>query len=244
MKKRVGMARQAWSHGLFATGILLAANGSATAGPLPVPQRGFISSQPARTWEEGLLSGNGTIGINVLSRPLNERIIFTHERLFMPMGAPRMPPDQSARLFEIRKLIDCGLSINAARKVVIWIGALLAMAVFPAANTESTGLFILLVCVGLFGIQFKSSNMFALPADMFAAKEVATIWGIFGAAGSLGGALFQTQVGILIDTFSYHPVFAAVACMHIFSALAVMFFIPKVEQLGSRTNKRSTTKQS
>jgi len=143
-----------------------------------------------------------------------------------------------------KKLIDLGLSLNAARKVVIWIGALLALAVFPAANTESIGMFIFLVCIGLFGIQFKSSNMFALPADMFAAKEVATIWGIFGAAGSLGGALFQTQVGILIDTFSYHPVFAAVACMHIISALAVMIFIPKVERLGSRINKHSTMKQS
>ena len=54
-----------------------------SAVPLPVPERGFVSSQPARTWEDGLLSGNGTIGVNVLSRPLDERIIFTHERLFI-----------------------------------------------------------------------------------------------------------------------------------------------------------------
>jgi len=38
-----------------------------------------------------------------------KRIIFTHERLFLPMGAPVMPRDQSARLFEIRRLIDKGL---------------------------------------------------------------------------------------------------------------------------------------
>lgn len=76
---------------------------------LPVPGRGFLSSQPARTWEEGLICGNGTIGANALGRPLNERIIFTHERLFMPMGAPVMPPDQSGRLFEIRGLVERGL---------------------------------------------------------------------------------------------------------------------------------------
>jgi hypothetical protein len=76
---------------------------------LPVPERGFVSSQPARTWEEGLICGNGTIGANALSRPLDERVIFSHERLFLPMGAPVMPPDQSARLFEIRRLIDKGL---------------------------------------------------------------------------------------------------------------------------------------
>ena len=76
---------------------------------LPVPERGFVSSRPARIWDEGLISGNGTIGINALSRPLKERVIFTHERLFLPMGAPVMPLDQSARLFEIRRLIDKGL---------------------------------------------------------------------------------------------------------------------------------------
>ena len=76
---------------------------------LEVPDRGFISSQQARTWEEGLISGNGTIGINILSRPLDETVIFSHERLFLPKGAPTMPPDNANRLFEIRNLIDRGL---------------------------------------------------------------------------------------------------------------------------------------
>ena len=76
--------------------------------PLPVPDRGFVSIKPAKNWEEGLISGNGTIGINALSRPLDERIIFTHERLFMPMGDPFVPRDQSAHLPEIRKLIEQG----------------------------------------------------------------------------------------------------------------------------------------
>ncbi len=79
-----------------------------TAAPLPFPERGFVSIRPAKNWEEGLITANGTLAINALSRPLNERIIFNHERLFMPMGKPHMPPDQSARLPEIRKLIEEG----------------------------------------------------------------------------------------------------------------------------------------
>ena len=97
---------------LTAAGLIVAsiyAGTGSSAGPLPVPQRGFISSEPAETWEQGLISGNGKIGANALSRPLNERVIFSHERLFLPMGAPVMPLDQSARLFEIRRLIDQGL---------------------------------------------------------------------------------------------------------------------------------------
>jgi len=94
---------------LLATTLSLHVTSSAASESLPVPDRGFISSQPAKTWEEGLICGNGTIGANALSRPLNERVIFSHERLFLPMGAPVMPPDQSVRLFEIRRLIDKGL---------------------------------------------------------------------------------------------------------------------------------------
>jgi len=67
---------------------------------LKVPERGFISSEQVKTWEEGLISGNGTIGINILSRPLDETIIFSHERLFLPKGAPTMPPDNANRLFK------------------------------------------------------------------------------------------------------------------------------------------------
>jgi len=99
---------------LIITGIFLV-NTSIQAQKLKVPERGFISSEPAETWEHGLISGNGTLGANVMSRPINETIIFSHERLFLPMGKPVMPPDNSDRLFEIRRLIDQGLYKQATQ---------------------------------------------------------------------------------------------------------------------------------
>lgn len=83
--------------------------------PLRPPARGLISSQPATTWEEGLLAGNGVIGANMFAQPLDETIIFTHERLFLPMGPPHVPPLQGHRLFEIRRLIDRGLYQQAEK---------------------------------------------------------------------------------------------------------------------------------
>ncbi|TWU39937.1 hypothetical protein Q31b_32530 [Novipirellula aureliae] len=104
----------------FVSLLLFAAISQAATAPqipetLPVPLRGFVSREPAETWESGLITGNGTIGANMLSRPLEERIIFTHERLFLPQGPPTMPPDTSARLFEIRRLIDRGLYRQATQ---------------------------------------------------------------------------------------------------------------------------------
>ncbi len=103
------------THITWSIVLLLSAGISMASESLPVPNRGFVSSRPAKTWEEGLICGNGTIGANALSRPLDERIIFSHERLFLPMGAPVMPLDQSARLFEIRRLIDRGLYKQACQ---------------------------------------------------------------------------------------------------------------------------------
>jgi len=89
---------------------------SAAAAGLPVPRRGFVSVTSAETWEQGLLSGNGTIGAVVLSRPLDETIVFTHERMYLPSGGPTPPPDTACRLFEMRQLIDRGLYQQATLK--------------------------------------------------------------------------------------------------------------------------------
>jgi hypothetical protein len=100
---------------LFGLSIILSTTPSLVAQKLKAPERGFISSQPAETWENGLISGNGTLGANVMSRPFNEIIILSHERLFLPMGNPVMPPDNGNRLFEIRRLIDRGLYRQATK---------------------------------------------------------------------------------------------------------------------------------
>lgn len=87
----------------------------AEAGDSVVPERGFISSRPAETWEHGLLVGNGTIGASILGQVPDETIVFSHERLFLPERPPLLPPPTGERLFEIRRLIDLGLYRQAGQ---------------------------------------------------------------------------------------------------------------------------------
>ena len=82
------------------------------------PERGFISSEPGKTWEQGLLSGNGTVGASVLGRPLDEIIVFSHKRMFVPERDPLLPPATATRLFEVRRLIDRGLYAQAGQLAV------------------------------------------------------------------------------------------------------------------------------
>jgi hypothetical protein len=88
---------------------------AAAAKGLPAPERGFLSSEEAKTWEQGLLSGNGSIGASVMSRPLDETIVFSHKRLFMPELPAFLPPLLATRLFEIRGLIERGLYRQASQ---------------------------------------------------------------------------------------------------------------------------------
>lgn len=86
--------------------------------PRDIPVRGFISSRSARAWEEGLVSGNGKMGALVLSRPLDEKIILTHEKLYLPFDAPLPPVNMAALLPEIRQLIFAGKYAEAAEMVM------------------------------------------------------------------------------------------------------------------------------
>jgi len=79
------------------------------------PERGFISTKPADTWEQAIISGNGTIGALVMSHPLDETIIFSHERLFMPWDKITPLVNIKPHLKEIRQLIDEGKYREAAQ---------------------------------------------------------------------------------------------------------------------------------
>ena len=130
-----------------------------------------------------------------------------------------------------KKLIDRGASVDQSRKIIIWLGALLVLAAMPAATTESAMLALTLISIAMFAIQFKASSMFTLPADLFPARDVGTIWGIYGAVGSFGGAAFGYITGWTIENYSWTPVFIAAACMHILSALLINIFVPKIQLL-------------
>ncbi len=126
-------------------------------------------------------------------------------------------------------LVTRGHTINRARKIVIWLGAVLvAVAVVPAYYTQSSALALALICLGLFAIQIKGSVFFTLPTDLFPADRVATVWGVFGAVGSLGGSLLGLLAGFMIQEAGYESVFLMIASLHLISALLLQMFVPRI----------------
>jgi len=85
-----------------------------------------------------------------------------------------------------QRLIKGGMSVNASRKTMIWVGALLVPLALPAVYVDSSLLAVICMGLGVFAIQVKSSSLFAVPTDLFPARDVATVWGMSAAAGSVG----------------------------------------------------------
>ena len=105
---------------------------------------------------------------------------------------------------------------------------LVAVAVVPAHHTKSSALALALICLGLFVIQINGSVFFTLPTDLFPADRVATVWGVFGAVGSLGGSLLGLLVGYMIQRAGCERVFLMIATLHLISALLLQIFVPKI----------------
>jgi ACS family hexuronate transporter-like MFS transporter len=127
------------------------------------------------------------------------------------------------------QLLRRGFSLNFTRNAVIWIGSMMVLAGIPAIFVNSAIMAIALISTAMFAIQFKAAAFFALPADLYPKSQVATIWGMFGAAGSIGGMVFGAAIGWMVDSWSYMPVFICAGLMHIVSALIINMFIPRIE---------------
>jgi len=67
-----------------------------------------------------------------------------------------------------------------------------------------------------------SANLFTTTSDVFPKQAVASVVGIGGCAGSLGGFLFSSIIpGHVIARFGYKPVILAMGCFHL-TALALV----------------------
>jgi alpha-L-fucosidase 2 len=74
-----------------------------------VPKRGMCSTVPATTADNGLISGDGKMWIEVYGDPFVEQILFNQENLIQPYkGKPLEAPKIAAVLPEVRRLILAG----------------------------------------------------------------------------------------------------------------------------------------
>ena len=138
-------------------------------------------------------------------------------------------------------LIKGGWPIFKARKTSMLIYALCAIPVFTAQllGTYSIWFPVFIVGFGAAAHQAWSANIYTTVSDMFPKKAVASITGIAGMAGGLGGIIVSKAAGYLFDYYKslhniekgYFILFTFCSIAYIAAWLIMHFLVPKMKKL-------------
>ena len=126
-------------------------------------------------------------------------------------------------------LIRRQFSVNAARKSAMLV---CAMSVVPVAIAfRISGLWPATLLIGLAaaGHQGFSANLYTLTSDLFPSRAVASVTGIGGMAGAIGGMLIAEIVGHVLQwTGSYMIPFLMAASAYLLALLLIHAFSPRL----------------
>jgi ACS family hexuronate transporter-like MFS transporter len=104
-------------------------------------------------------------------------------------------------------LMNRGMQVTGARKLAVTIAALMMTMAIPAVLVGGAGWSIALVSVAMAGYTAGLANMLAMPADVFPASAVASVYGLASMGAGFGGMVFMLVTGWLVDRYSYVPAF-------------------------------------
>jgi ACS family hexuronate transporter-like MFS transporter len=127
-------------------------------------------------------------------------------------------------------LIKRNWTVNAARKTAMLICALLILPVAIAPHVQGPWVAVILIGVAAAAHQGFSANIFTTTSDMFPRKAVASVVGIGGFAGAMGGFFMNLGAGWLKqNTGSYEIMFAIAAVVYSIALLIMHLLVPKLE---------------
>ena len=135
-----------------------------------------------------------------------------------------------------------GWSMNRARKGGMLLFALCVVPILAVTGASDWGAVLL---IGLAGAahQAFSANLFTTVSDSFPKQAVASVIGIGGMAGAIGGMLFPIVTGVLLDSYKasgnvaagYGILFAFCAGAYLFSLLILQILNPRLEPVRIKT---------
>jgi ACS family hexuronate transporter-like MFS transporter len=127
-------------------------------------------------------------------------------------------------------LIQRGWSTNAARKTAMLTCALAVVPIIAAAQASNLWLAVALVGLAAAAHQGWSANLFTLVSDTFPRRAVASVVGIGGMAGAIGGMLISLFVGeVLQRTGSYVPIFLLAGSAYLLALLIIHLLTPRLD---------------
>jgi ACS family hexuronate transporter-like MFS transporter len=106
-----------------------------------------------------------------------------------------------------RALMQHGMAVTSARKTAVTLSTLMMMMAIPAVLVSGAALSIGFVSIAMAGYTACLASMMAMPADVFTAGAVASVYGLASMGSGFGGMVFMLLTGWLVERYSYVPAF-------------------------------------
>jgi ACS family hexuronate transporter-like MFS transporter len=127
-------------------------------------------------------------------------------------------------------LIQHGKSVNVARKSAMLVCAVAVLPITMAPRISSTWGAVFLIGLAAAAHQGFSGNLLTLPSDMFPGRAVASVVGIGGMAGAIGGMLIAKVVAYFLQlTGSYQVPFVIAGSAYLIALGVLHSLSPKLE---------------
>ncbi|MVM28931.1 MFS transporter [Spirosoma sp. HMF4905] len=133
-----------------------------------------------------------------------------------------------------------GWSANRARKTTMLICALCVVPIFFAAQTSSLAVAIALISLATAAHQGWAANMYTFASDLFPKNVVASVSGIGGMFGAVGGILLSLLAGRIITAFGYLPMFIIASCSYLIALVIIHLVLPKLEPVKAEELEKSS----
>jgi ACS family hexuronate transporter-like MFS transporter len=129
-------------------------------------------------------------------------------------------------------LIGRGRSVNFSRKLALGLSAAM-MPVIVFVTHVPVEWAILLFSIAFFGQQSWSTLVMIVPTDLFERRVVASVAGLVGFGGAIGGLAMNSLAGRLLDLgFGYQAVFSVVGTLHVIGFCVILLTIREIRQLS------------
>ncbi len=128
-------------------------------------------------------------------------------------------------------LVRRGWTAGRARKTCMAAAALLTPVSILALYAPDSFWAVVLLGVLMFAHGFWMTNFMTLIGDLFPASSVATVVGLTGTAGGLGGFVSSLVVGKFVQSHSFGPVFLACGVLYPLGLAIILLTVPRVEPL-------------
>jgi ACS family hexuronate transporter-like MFS transporter len=127
-----------------------------------------------------------------------------------------------------------GKSIDYARKTSILICALCVVPVMFTARVPNLWLAVMLISMAAASHQGWASNIFTVVSDIYPRGAVASMVGLSGFGGAIGGALAASFVGFVLDlTGSYMLIFGIAGTAYLLAWGILKLMIRRIEPIGN-----------